>query len=108
MTGTLATHPMLSQAIPDGGRNRLREKAYAPLDGPCRRAPRSHFFNLGARPVLCASEGGHHDDARGIEPVRLRESGGRSARGTGMMAGSDSLAVAGGLARHVPVLARPA
>ena len=36
------------------------------------------------------------------------QSGGSSARGTGMMGGSDGAAVAGGPARHVPVLARPA
>ena len=43
------------------------------------------------------------------EATGLPGSGGRSARSTGMMAGSDSTpAVAGGLARHIPVLGRPA
>ena len=70
---------MLSQSIPNGGRNQLREKGYAPIG--------SQISNLA---------------------TRLRESGGSSARGTGMMGGSDGAAVAGGPARHVPVLARPA
>ncbi len=52
--------------------------------------------------------GSHRRGAHCKEAARLRESGGRSARGTGMMAGSDGPAVAGGPARHVPVLARPA
>jgi 16S rRNA (cytosine1402-N4)-methyltransferase len=36
------------------------------------------------------------------------DGGGKTARGTGMMTGSDSSAVAGGLVRHIPVLARRA
>jgi len=48
-------------------------------------------------------------ERRGAEsrPSGFRESGGRSARGTGMTAGSGGNA-AGGPARHVPVLARAA
>src|ERR1700709_781689 len=60
---------MSIQAIPDGGHNRLRDKAYAP------------FFGFGLQ---------------------------RPAWGGAMMAGSDGAAVAGGAARHVPVLARAA
>src|SRR5438874_1342477 len=91
---------MLSQTIPYGGRNQLREKAYAPLG--------SSPFNLGAGSLRRSLHGGHRDGARFNEAAGLRESGGSSARGTGMMAGSDGPAVAGGPARHVPVLAGPA
>src|SRR5258708_38527717 len=91
---------MLSQTIPHGGRNQLREKAYAPLGSPP--------SNLGARLLRRTLHGSHRDGARFNEAARLRESGGSSARGTGMMAGSDGPAVAGGPARHLPVLARPA
>src|SRR5690349_15052491 len=88
---------MLSQTIPDGGRNQLREKAYAPFGSPP--------FNLEAGSLWCALHGSHRDGARFNQAARLRESGGSSAQGTGMMAGSDGPAVAGGPARHVPVLA---
>jgi len=91
---------MLSQTIPYGGRNQLREKAYAPFGSPP--------SNLGARSLRRALHGSHRDDPRFNQVAMLRESGGSSVRGTGMMAGSDGAAVAGGPARHVPVLARPA
>src|ERR1700687_4272934 len=103
---------MSSHTIPDGGRNRLRDKGYAPFYGFGLQRPKSHpeakLSNLGACLLLRAPRGSHHGGVRCKEAVRLRESGGRSARGTGMMAGSDGAAVAGGLARHRPVLARPA
>src|SRR5258708_38753577 len=95
---------MLSQIIPDGGRNQLREKAYAPLGSPLG----SHPSNLGAGSLRRALRGSHRGVARFNEAVRLRESGGSSARGAGIMTGSDGPAVAGGPARHIPVLARPA
>src|SRR5215212_9845960 len=95
---------MLSQTIPNGGRNQLREKAYAPPGSPLGSPP----FNLGAGSLGRAFHGSHRGVARFNEAIRLRESGGSSARGTGIMAGSDGPAVAGGPARHVPVLARPA
>src|SRR5262249_58955467 len=45
------------------------------------------------------------DGPRAQEAARLPGSGGRPARSTGMMASRDSGdAVAGGLARHIPVL----
>ena len=91
---------MLSQTIPYGGRNQLKEKGYAPLGSPP--------SNLGARSLRRALHGSHRDDPRFNQVAMLRESGGSSVRGTGMMAGSDGAAVAGGPARHVPVLARPA
>src|SRR5215212_2179052 len=96
---------MLSQTIPNGGRNQLREKAYAPPGSPLGSPP----FNLGAGSLRRAFHGSHRDGARFNRAARLRESGGSSARGTGMMVGSDGpAAVAGGPARHIPVLARPA
>src|SRR5438105_691000 len=91
---------MLSQTILNGGRNQLREKAYARLGSPP--------SNLGARSLRRARHGSHRGVARFNAAAGFRESGGSSARGTGIMAGSDGPAVAGGPARHVPVLARPA
>src|SRR5690349_17357165 len=95
---------MSSQIIPDVGRHRLRGETYAPTSGSCPRIQPSILFNLEAGLRVGLPHGSHHDGTRG----RLRESGGRSARGTGMMAGSDGDSVAGGSARHVPVLGRPA
>src|ERR1700709_383948 len=40
LTGSFAEAPMLSQTIPNGGRNRLKEKAYVPFGSP--------LSNLGA------------------------------------------------------------
>ena len=68
----------------------------------------SQISNLGAGSLQRALHGSHRGVARFNAATRLRESGGSSARGTGMMVGSDGPAVAGGPARHVPVLARPA
>src|SRR6185312_2641101 len=64
--------------------------------------------DLGTRPVPRAAFGGQFGGMRVASPSEFRESGGRSARGTGMMAGSGGSAVAGGLARHVPVLVHAA
>src|SRR3569833_2739321 len=97
---------MSSQTHSEGGRNRLRNKAYVAPEH-CRPATRLHRFELGAGSLRRARHGGH-SGGRLCMAERLRASGGRSARSAGMMAGSDSRAVAGGLARHVPVLARPA
>jgi 16S rRNA (cytosine1402-N4)-methyltransferase len=71
-----------------------------------RHRPRS--FNLGARAVLRPAFGGHHTAVRTKEVPGFRESGAKLARGTGTMTGRDGSAVAGGPARHVPVLLRPA
>src|SRR5262245_30439150 len=65
--------------------------------------PSSH---LGIRAVPSAAFGGH--PARAREWSGFRESGGRRARGTGIVTGRGSSTVAGGLARHVPVLVGPA
>src|SRR5712691_23384 len=83
---------------------------------PCRhqgrdrlRRPRPQISDLGARTLPRGTRGGHREGSRAQEAAGLPGSGGRSARSTGMMAGSDSPgAVAGGLARHIPVLVRPA
>ncbi len=71
------------------------------------RRPRSQVSDLGARALPRGTRGGHREGPRAQEAAGLPESGGRSARSTGMMTGSDSSpAVAGGLARHIPVLGR--
>src|SRR5262249_1783388 len=78
------------------GRNRLRR-------------PRSQVSDLGAWSLSRGTRGGHREGPRAQEAAGLPGSGGGSARSTGMMASSDSTpAVAGGLARHIPVLGRPA
>src|SRR5215470_17893560 len=73
------------------------------------RRPRPQISDLGARSLPRGTRGGHREGSRVEEATGLPGSGGRSARSTGMMASSDSPgAVAGGLARHIPVLVRPA
>src|SRR5215475_6834173 len=70
---------------------------------------RPQVSDLGARPLSCGTRGGHREGPRAQEAAWLPGGGGRSAWSTGMMAGSGSRsAVAGGLARHIPVLGRPA
>src|SRR5436305_1418093 len=52
-----------------------------------------------------AARGGHREGARAQEAVELPDSGGGAARSTGMMMGRDTgQGVAGGPARHIPVL----
>src|SRR5262245_47032354 len=71
------------------------------------RRPRPQVSDLGARPLPRGTRGGHREGPRAQEAAWLPGSGGGSARSTGMMAGSGSgSAVAGGLARHIPVLVR--
>src|SRR5581483_6670914 len=75
------------------------------------RGPRishSPFSNLGAKVLSRPAGGGQCRAACTGKTPAFRESGGGHARSTGMMAGRDGSAVAGGPARHVPVLARPA
>ena len=87
-----------------------------PLKTSCRhqgrgrlRRPGPQVSDLGARALSRGTRGGHREGPRAQEAAGLPGSGGRSARSTGMMTGSDSgHAVAGGLARHIPVLGRPA
>src|SRR5262252_1218405 len=72
------------------------------------RRPRPQVSNLGARTLPRGTRGGHRESSRAHEAAGLPGSGGRPARSTGMMASRDSgRAVAGGLARHIPVLGRP-
>src|SRR5579872_4917243 len=71
------------------------------------RRSRSQISNLGTRPLSCGARGGHREGPR-FQARAGRPDGGTTARSTGMTAGSDSNAVAGGPARHIPVLARPA
>ena len=93
---------MITPATPDAGHNWLNDKAYGALRGEF------HVSDLGAWPIWGAQRGGHRGGARACGAAGFRESGGRLARGTGMMAGSDGSTVAGGPARHVPVLGRAA
>src|SRR5262245_1774969 len=82
--------------VPCGNRRRCRV-----------RRPRPQVSDLGARPLPRGTRGGHREGPRAQEAAWLPGSGGGSARSTGMMTGSGSgSAVAGGLARHVPVLVR--
>src|SRR5207253_5073894 len=93
---------MTTEAIPDLGRKRLRHKAYGAFGGGF------HGPSLEVWSGRRAPSGGHRRGACAVGTVRLRESGGRLARGTGMMTGRDGSTVAGGLTRHVPVLGRAA
>src|SRR5437899_474084 len=90
-----------------GGPHRAAENTcrHQGRDRLCR--PRPQVSDLGARTLPRRTRGGHREGPRAQEAAGLPGSGGR--RSTGMTAGSDSTsAVAGGLARHIPVLARPA
>src|SRR5215469_4482322 len=75
--------------------------------GRVRRA-RPQVSDLGAAAFPCASREGHRDGAHADKTPRLRASG-LGRRGTGMMTGRDSedSELAGGPARHIPVLVRP-
>jgi 16S rRNA (cytosine1402-N4)-methyltransferase len=97
---------MIIQATPDAGHNWLNDKAYGALRGGFQES--FHVSDLGAWPVWGAQRGGHRGGARACGAAGFRESGARLARGTGMMAGSGGSTVAGGPARHVPVLGRAA
>src|SRR5437868_1952260 len=69
------------------------------------RGPRPQVSDLGARTLPRAARGGHREGARAQEAVELPDSGGGAARSTGMMMGRDTgQGVAGGPARHIPVL----
>ena len=68
------------------------------------------FQNLGAWPLSCGTRRGHRQGPRLQAGAGHPGSGAKTARSTGMTAGSGSEtnAVAGGLARHIPVLGRRA
>src|SRR5215470_16317918 len=97
-------------------RQRGQGDADGAAQGACRNCRRSdvcgswsQVSDLGARPLSRATRGGHREGSRAQAAAGLPESGGGSARSTGVMTGSDSgSAVAGGLARHIPVLGRRA
>src|SRR5215813_8074580 len=73
------------------------------------RGSRPQVSDLGARPLSRGTRGGHREGSRAQTAAELPDDGGGSARSTGMMTGSGSgSAVAGGLARHIPVLGRRA
>src|SRR6266700_1191274 len=74
--------------------------------GECLRRPRPQISDLGTWTLPRAARGGHRDGARAKEATGLPGGGARRAESTGMMAGSGSKPAAGGLARHIPVLAR--
>src|SRR5690349_6403783 len=69
---------------------------------------RSQISNLGTRPLSRGARGGHREGPRFQAGAGRPDGGGKTARSTGMTAGSGSNAVAGGPARHIPVLARRA
>src|SRR6185437_563000 len=72
----------------------------------CLRGSRLQVSNLGAWPLSCGTRRGHRQGPRLQAGAWHPGSGAETARSTGMTAGSGSEtnAVAGGLARHVPVL----
>src|SRR5215469_1442893 len=82
-------------------------------EGACRHHRRSQLCrsrpqisNLGTRPLSRGARGGHREGPRFQAGAGRPDDGGKTARSTGMTAGSGSNAVAGGPARHIPVLAR--
>src|SRR6187401_2642620 len=68
----------------------------------------SEVSDLGARPFPERARGGHPKGARAQGETEFPGGGAQRARSTGMMAGGDGLAVAGGPALHIPVLGRHA
>ena len=74
------------------------------------RRPRSQISDLGAGTVSRRELAEATEKVRALKAAaRLPGGGARRVRGTGMMAGGDGTrAVAGGPARHIPVLGRPA
>src|SRR6478609_3662144 len=93
----------------EGDPHRAAEKPcrHQGRDRLCRPGPQ--IPDLGVGTLSRGTRGGHREGPRAEEAARLPGSGGRSAWSTGMMTSGDSgHAVAGGLARHIPVLIRPA
>src|SRR6478752_2035040 len=68
----------------------------------------SEVSDLGARTFPERARGGHPKGARAQGETEFPGGGAQRARSTGMMAGGDGLAVAGGPALHIPVLGRHA
>src|SRR5258705_3402872 len=93
---------MTTEAVPELGPKRLRHKAYGAFRGEF------HVPDLEAWPRRRPPSGGHRGGACAAGAVRLRESGGRLARGTGMMTDRGGSTIAGGPTRHGSVLRRSA
>src|SRR5580692_539710 len=72
----------------------------------CRSRPQ--ISDLGARPLSQRVRGGHRESPCLQASAGNPDSGGKTARSAGRMTGSDGHAVAGGPARHIPVLGRRA
>src|SRR6266571_1386558 len=70
------------------------------------RRSRPQISNLGTQPLSRGARGGHREGPHVQAGAGDPDGGGKAARSTGMTAGSGSDAVAGGPARHIPVLAR--
>ena len=82
-------------------------KAHAGITDTATFVGLGHKFRiLGAQPLSCGTRGGHREGPRIQRGTGHPDGGGETARSTGMTTGSDSNAVAGGPARHIPVLAR--
>src|SRR5262245_59345625 len=83
-------------------------KTHAGIKDDRLRRARPQVSDLGAWTLPRGTRGGHREGSRAHDATGLPGGGGRPARSTGMMASRDSgRAVAGGLARHIPVLGRP-
>src|SRR5690349_7310672 len=94
-------------------RRRRSRGAHREPQSPCRDQrsrelcrSRPQISNLGTRPLSRGTRGGHREGPRFQAGAGRPDGGGKTARSTGMIAGSGSNAVAGGPARHIPVLAR--
>src|SRR6187401_1250594 len=72
------------------------------------RRSRSEVSDLGARAFPERARGGHPKGARAQRAAEFPGGGAQRAWSTGMMAGGDGSAVAGGPALHIPVLGRHA
>src|SRR5258705_38323 len=80
---------------------------HGPLRVALHAASRRQGTGVDTGAVPGGTRGGHREGPRAQATAWLPGGGGTTARSTGMMAGRDSKpAVAGGLARHVPVLGR--
>src|SRR5580704_4102431 len=96
-------------------RRRGPRSAHRDIESPCGdcrhgvvRGSRPQIPDLGARPVSQRVRGGHRESPCLQASAGHPDSGGKTARSAGRMTGSDGHAVAGGPARHIPVLGRRA
>src|SRR5579862_1228677 len=97
-------------------RRRGPRSAHRDIESPCGhsghgvvRRSRPQIPDLGARPLSQRVRGGHRESScLQASAGQPDGGGGKPARSAGSMTGSDSHAVAGGPARHIPVLGRRA